>query len=431
MGVIYEMSKEVELPKMLKVKQFFNMESIPIENIPKVISQQLSQEKFKDTIAEDKKICITCGSRGISNIALITKSIVDYCKKVGAKPFVIPAMGSHGGATAESQKSLLEDYGVTEEYIGCPIYSSMETVNIGKNEEGVDVYIDKYAYESDGIIACGRVKPHTNFRGAFESGIMKMLAIGLGKQYGAAICHSQGFRMMEKNVLLFGRAIIEKAPVVCGLAIIENPYDATYDLIALSPEEIEKEEPKMLDIARDNIPKIYFDNLDLLIVDKIGKNYSGAGMDPNITGTFDDPEMTGGINSKRVVVLDLSEESHGNAAGISGADVTTQKLIDKYDKETVYINAITASIPRGAAIPMIAKNDCDCIKIAIKTTPLRNQGGKARIVRIANSMEIGEIFISEALIEEAKLNPNIEIVGELEEFIFNKQGNLPPFKFLE
>ncbi len=423
MSVVSKLARDVKLPKMVKVQQIFNCEKLDTSNISSEVDKLLSQDKYSNSISEGKKICITCGSRGISNIALIIKSIVDYCKKVGARPFVIPAMGSHGGATAEGQKKLIEGYGVTEKYIECPIYSSMETIEICKNEEGVSVFIDRYAAESDGIIVCGRVKPHTCFRGKYESGLMKMMAIGLGKQHGAEVCHERGFKNMKKNVYLFGKAIIANAPIVCGIAILENPYDETRRLVALGPDEIEEKEPELLNEARNNMPKIYFEKTDVLIVDKIGKNFSGDGMDPNITGTFATPYASGGINAENVVVLDLSDESHGSAVGIGGADAITKRLFDKMDLEMTYPNAITATTIKGSKIPMILKSDKEAIQIALRTT-VDSDKNNPRIIRIKNSLQLDEIYISEAHLDEAKINPNIKILSDPEEFPFDENGNL-------
>lgn len=423
MGVVSSLAKDVKLPKMVKVIQKFSNERISVEDIPGIVSKELSNEKIASKIKPGMKIAITCGSRGISNIALITKSIVSALKEMGADPFVVPAMGSHGGATANGQKELLEGYGVTEEYIGCKIVSSMEVKKIGINAEGMDVYIDKNAAEADGIIVAGRVKPHTAFRGEYESGLMKMMTIGLGKQYGAEVSHESGFKNMGKYVPMFGKAILKQAPIIGGLAILEDPYDHTRRLVGLTPEEIVTEEPKLLLEAKDNMPKIYFDNLDILIVDKIGKNFSGDGMDPNITGTFATPYASGGIKSERVVVLDMSDETHGNGAGIGAAHTTTRRFYEKMDFEMSYPNAITCTVLDLVKIPMVLNSDKEAIQIALKSTNNCDKNNP-RIVRIKNSLDINEIYISEALIEEAKSNPNIEIVGLPENFPFDSNGNL-------
>nr|MCR4707851.1 lactate racemase domain-containing protein [Clostridiales bacterium] len=284
------------VPKMFRVRQVFPRPRIASEEIPGIIDALLSEEKFASRVKPGMRIAITAGSRGIANNALTTKCIADFCKKRGAKPFVVPAMGSHGGATAEGQREVLESYGITEEYLGCPILSSMEVKKVGVNEEGFDVCIDKNAAEADGIILGCRIKPHTAFRGPYESGLMKMMAIGLGKQVGAQQCHEQGFKNMAKNVPMWGRTILKNAPILFGVPTIENAFDETCKIVAVAAEDIEAEEPVLLKEAFSYMPRIWVDSCDVLIVDHIGKNFSGDGMDPNITGTFCTPYATGGID---------------------------------------------------------------------------------------------------------------------------------------
>ncbi len=264
-------------------------------------------------------------------------------------------MGSHGGATAEGQRRVIEGYGVTEAFIGCEIRSSMETVLIGTAPNGKPVRIDKNACEADGIIVCGRVKPHTGFRGPYESGIMKMMAIGLGKQFGAEIIHEDGFGRFREYIPMFGTVILRNAPILCGLALLENGYDQTREIVSLTPEEIITKEPELLLRAKGYMPRILFDSCDVLIVDQMGKNISGDGMDPNISGRFPTPFAEGGINAQRVAVLDLTEESHGNACGIGLADITTSRLFHKIDLEQTYPNAITNTVVGEMKIPMIMK----------------------------------------------------------------------------
>ena len=309
---VAELVSDQKLPKMFRIRQKFPRERILPEDIPGVIEKLLAEEKFISQVKPGMRIAITAGSRGVANVALITKCIADFVKKAGADPFVVPAMGSHGGATAEGQREILASYGIVEEYIGCPILSSMEVKKIGVNEEGMDVYIDRYAAEADGIIVSCRIKPHTAFRGPYESGIMKMMTIGLGKQHGAEVCHAAGFKHMAKYVPMFGKAILENAPVLFAVASIENAYDETAKLVAVHADEVVEKEPPLLKEAFDKMPRILVDECDVLVVDQIGKNFSGDGMDPNITGTFCTPYATGGIKSQRVCVLDLSPETHGN-----------------------------------------------------------------------------------------------------------------------
>lgn len=423
MGIVSELLKNVEIPKMVTIRQQFDNTQIAKEEIPQVIMDQLSQEKIASRFRPGMEVAITAGSRGVANIALIIKSIADFLKSQGVTPFVVPAMGSHGGATAEGQRGVIESYGITEEYIGCEIRSSMETVQIGLTEKGTPVRIDKNAYEADGIVVCGRVKPHTGFRGPYESGIMKMMAIGLGKQYGAEIIHADGFDHFCEYIPMYGRAIIQHAPITCALAVLENAYDCTRELIALTPEEIITEEPKLLVRAKSYMPRILFDACDVLIVDEVGKNISGDGMDPNISGRFPTTCASGGIDAQRVAILDLTEESHGNGCGMGLADCTTRRFFNKLDLEQTYPNAITNTVVGEMKIPMIMANDKEAIQLAIKSC---NEIDRAhpRVVRIKNTLKLETIQISEGLMAEAAQNSDIEIAGELGPVVFNEDGNL-------
>lgn len=423
MGVVSELCKGVKLPRMIKVKQNFKKNCINKEKLPQVVFEQLGREEIKSKIKPGMSVAITCGSRGVANVAIITKAIVDFVKGCGGKPFVFPAMGSHGGATAEGQKQILTDYGVTEEFLGCPVISSMETKKIGNTPEGHPVLIDKNAAEADAIIVCGRIKAHTAFNGSYESGLMKMMTIGMGKQQGAEVCHESGFKNMARLVPLFGNAIRENGNVICGLGLIENAFDETYKVVALTNEEIPEKEPALLLEAKALMGKIHFETADVVVVDRIGKNVSGDGMDPNVTGTFATPYASGGIDTKRVVVLDLTEETHGNANGVGMADVTTQRLVDKMDLEMTYPNAITSTVLNVIKIPLHTKTDKEAIQLGLRTCNETDKDNP-RIIRIKDTMHLEYIYISEPMLEEAKLNSNIEIMGEPEEWPFDKIGNL-------
>lgn len=420
---VADMIKDVKVPKMFKTKQKFPRPRIESKDIPGIIFELLSEEKFSSQIKPGMRIAITAGSRGIANSDLTTKTIADFVKSRGGKPFVVPAMGSHGGATAEGQKELLAGYNITEEYLKCPILSSMEVKKIGVNEEGGDVFIDKYAAESDGIIIGCRIKPHTAFRGPYESGIMKMMAIGLGKQYGAEVCHEAGFKNMAKNVPLFGKAVIKHAPILFAVPTIENAYDETCKIVAVNADEIEEKEPELLKESASYMPRILVDSCDVLIVDEIGKNYSGDGMDPNITGTFCTPYATGGIESQRVVVLDISEESHGNGIGLGFSDATTKRVFEKLDLASMYPNAITCTVLGGVRIPIIMESDKEAIQVCIKTC---NEIDKEnpRIVRIPNSLHLEYILLSESYLDEIRGIKNVEIVSEPKGLPFNDDGML-------
>ena len=420
---VADLVSDQTIPKMFKVKQVFPRPKIEPEEIPGIIESLLSQEKFSSKVKPGMRIAITAGSRGIANVALTTKCIADFVRSRGAHPFIVPAMGSHGGATAEGQRAILEGYGITEDYVGCPIISSMEVKKIGVNEEGMDVFIDKNAAESDGIILGCRIKPHTAFRGPYESGIMKMMAIGLGKQHGAEVCHEAGFKNMAKYVPMFGRAIIKNAPILFAVPTIENAYDETCKIIAVNAEEIIEKEPPLLQEAFANMPRILVDSCDVLVVDQIGKNFSGDGMDPNITGTFCTPYATGGIRSQRVCVMDLSPETHGNGIGLGYSSATTKRVFDQLDLSSMYPNAITCTVLGGVRIPIVMESDREAIQVCIRTC---NEIDKKnpRVVRIPNSLHIEHIMLSESYYEEAKSNPNLIIESEPEYLPFDEDGNL-------
>ena len=423
MGAIKTLLQDVPIPQMARIRQIFDDTHIKTEDIPKVIREQLSRPAIADTIPAGGEVAITAGSRGVANIVLIIRTIADFVKERGAVPFVVPAMGSHGGATAEGQLAILESYGITEESIGCAIRSSMETVQIGTTPDGKPVRIDKYAAEADGIIVAGRVKPHTAFRGPYESGLMKMMAIGLGKQYGASIVHEDGFEKFAENIPKFGTAILKNSKVLFGVGILENAYDKTRELHALTPQEIIEKEPELLRKAKAYMPRILFDSCDVLVVDEIGKNISGDGMDPNISGRFCTDCASGGINAQRVAVLSLTEASHGNANWIGLADVTTRRMLNQMDFEATYPNTITNKITETMKIPMVMESDKLAIQMAVRTC-FGIDKSSPRIVRIRNTMALEYIEISEAMLEEARKNPQIEIVSEPVPLPFDAQNNL-------
>lgn len=423
MSVITNLLSGVEIPEMVSIKQKFDGTHIPTEDIPGVIFEQLGRSEIAGKIKPGMEIAVTVGSRGIANIPLIIKSIADFVKSRGAVPFAVPAMGSHGGATGEGQRQVIESYGVTEEFIGCEIRSSMETVQIGVTPDGKTVRIDRNACESDGIIVCGRVKPHTGFRGPYESGIMKMAAIGLGKQFGAEIIHVDGFGHFREYIPMFGKVILKNSPVLCGLALLENAYDQTREIVSLTPEEIISKEPELLLRAKSYMPRILFDSCDVLIIDEMGKNISGDGMDPNISGRFPTPFAEGGIDAQRVAVLDLTKESHGNACGIGLADITTRRLFDKMIFEQTYPNAITNTAVIEMKIPMVMDTDKLAIQTALKTC-IEIDHKNPRVVHIHNTMDMAQIDISKAMLEEAGQNSRIEIMGKPAPMAFNEQDNL-------
>lgn len=423
MSVISELAADIKIPRMCKIHQEIEGEFLAEQQIIEKISCEIHKKEIWSTIQPNAEIAITCGSRGVANISLIIKTVVQLVREAGAKPFIVPAMGSHGGATAEGQKEILASYGITAETVGCEIRSSMAVKQIGYTEEHFPVYIDRNAAESDGIIVVGRIKPHTGFRGSYESGLMKMMVIGLGKQKGAETCHKDGFRRMAENIELFGKAIIKYAPIIFGLGVLENAREQTYKLAALTPEEIIKKEPIYLKEAKAQMPKISFSPIDVLIVDQIGKDISGDGMDPNITGTFCSPYADGGIRAERVVILDLTDASHGCAVGMGMADFATEGFFKKIDYNASYPNAITSKMVIQAKIPMILQDDRQAIQIALKTC-CDFQGRAPRVVRIKDTLHLEEYWISEGLLPEAAENKKINIIKPLQEMEFDKNGRL-------
>jgi hypothetical protein len=409
------------LPKMCKVRQKFD--DCQIHDVEAEVKKKLERHGTLDRIKPGQSIAITAGSRGVANIAGIIKTIVAEVRRVGGEPFIVPTMGSHGGATAEGQLEVLASYNITEEAMGCPIRSSMETVQVGVSEYGKPARVDKNAWEADGIIVVGRVKPHTAFRGIYESGLIKMITIGLGKQFGAEICHADSFKYMEQNITSIAKVVLEKGKIIFGLATLENAYDQTRRIEAVPAERFFAEEPALLEEAKEHMPAILFPEFDVLIVDEIGKNISGDGMDPNITGTFCTPYASGGANKQRTVVLDLTEETHGNACGLGMADFSVQKAFDKMDFEKTYPNSLTSTVTGPAKIPMIMANDKLAIQAAVQTCN-KIDYHNPRIVRIKNSLQIGEIYISASLLAAARQNRRIEILEEPEEMAFDQYGNL-------
>lgn len=424
MSVYTDMVKDVKLPEMIEVHQSFPRPRI--ENVEQAVRNALDRDEICKAIRPGMTVGITGGSRGVCNISLIIRTLVSFCKERGAVPFIFPAMGSHGGGTAEGQKRMLESLGVTEEFCGCEIRASMEVSRIGTTAEGHPVYIDAYAADADAVIVVNRIKPHTAFRGPYESGLMKMMTIGMGKHVGAQVCHRAGFGQMHHLVPLFGHEVLQSGKIAFGLAVLENAYDETCHMEALLPGEIEEREPELLKKAYELMGRIQFEHADVLIVDEIGKDYSGEGADPNISGAFPTPYAEGGLDAERRVCLGLSKASHGCGYGCGLFDTISKKLYDEIDLDATYTNAITNTVLTAVQIPMMLPNDRDAIRTALRSCNHADMDAP-RIIRIANTAHIEKIFISTALLEEAEKNPNLKIVGKPAPFPFDEKGNLTYF----
>jgi hypothetical protein len=424
-GVVSKLLEHVYIPKMFHAKQIFPRPVIAPSEIPGVIFAQLSQKQFSHQIKKGMNIAITAGSRGIANVDIITKAIVDFVKSKQANPFIVPAMGSHGGATTEGQAEVLAGYNITEQTMGCPIKSRMDTVMIGHSELGKPVYLDKTAYEADGIIISCRIKLHNAFRGEYESGPCKMMVVGLGKQQGAESVHSDGMGKIAENLPANAKVILEKAPILFALACLENAYDQTCILEAIHKDDILEREPQLLKLAAANMAHIIVREGDVLIVDEIGKNYSGTGVDPNITGTFSTDYAKGGIIVQRTCMLDISDCSHGNGLGTGLASIITKRLFDKLDTEKMYPNCLTSTVLKSAAIPIVVATDKEAIQACIRT--LNNvDKEKAKIIRISNSLHIEHIMLSETYYEDVvqRKYEGLEAEDEPAFMEFDKEGNL-------
>ncbi|MCM3704323.1 MULTISPECIES: lactate racemase domain-containing protein [Cytobacillus] len=416
MSIINEILKDIHLPKMVKVRQKFSAPQL--EDVAAEVRKTLNETNVLDKINEGDSVAIAVGSRGLADLPILVRETVREISRAGGHPFIVPAMGSHGGATAEGQIDVLHQLGVTEEAVDAPIKSSMEVVQIGQLPNGLPVYIDRNAYEADKIVVINRIKPHTAFRGPVESGLMKMITIGLGKQKGAEAAHAYSFKYMAEHVPEMAKISLARAPIIFGLASLENAYDKVAKVIAVPAEDLETAEPELLLEAKSLMPKIQFDEFDVLIVDELGKDISGDGMDPNITGNFATPYASGGPDIKRTVVLGLTEKTHGNANGIGMADMTTKAVVDEIIWEKGYANALTSTVIEVIKLPMVLETKELAVKAAIKTCNAFDLN-KVKAVRIRNTLDIGEIWISEGLIEEAKQNSHLEVISEPMELVLN------------
>jgi hypothetical protein len=415
----------MDFPQMYRIRQSFDRTRV--KDIPATVKEELQRLNLSQRVKPGQRVALTAGSRGVANIALILKAAAEYLKSLGADPFIFPAMGSHGGATAEGQTALIAHYQVTEAFTGAPIVSSMEVVEISRTPDNVPVYIDKNASQADWIIVVGRIKPHTKFKAPIESGLMKMMAIGMGKQRGAEYYHKAAIQYTFPKIIVdAGREVIKKASILCGIGIIENGYDETAIIKAIKPGEIEAKERELLVVAKEMMPRLPFNEIDLLIVDEMGKDISGTGIDPNVTGrnrdilgVFPTP-----VNVKRLFVRDLTPDSNGNATGIGLADLTTKRLVNKINYQPTYMNCITGISIEKAAVPMFFETDQECIKVALGSvglTPPEN----SRIVRIKNTLHVDEVVVSSAYAEELKTRSDLQILEGPQPMIFDTQKNLP------
>ncbi len=412
-------------PKMLRLRQEF--ERPRVEDVAATVRRELEKLDLGRTIRPGQSVALTAGSRGIADIPVLLRATASFLKDLGARPFLVPAMGSHGGATAEGQRQLIESYGITEAFVGVPIRASMETVALGSTPEGFPVYLDRHACEADHIGVVGRVKPHTGYHGPIESGLMKMMMIGLGKHTGALAYHrillEEPYDRVVRSV---GRAVRERAPVAFGLAVVENAYDETALIEAVRPEAFEEREEQLLVLTRRYLARLPFAAADLLIVDEIGKDISGSGMDTNVVGRKrafrQAPPPEGQPSMRHIFVRGLSERTHGNATGIGLADFTLTRLVRDMDYRATVINCLTAGYPESANIPVHFETDREVLDAALAIIGTR-PAEAARVMRIRNTLLLDHVEVSEPCLDDRPRNP-FTIVESGRPLAFAADGSL-------
>jgi hypothetical protein len=413
-------------PQIFRVRQHF--ERPQVHDIESTVLAELSKLSLGERVRPGQSVAITAGSRGIAHIALIIRSIVQHFQSLGAQPFIVPAMGSHGGGTAEGQREILAGYGITESYCGCPIRSSMETVIVCQAAEGFPVHFDRYASGADHVVVCGRIKPHTGFVGDIESGLMKMMLIGLGKHNGARIyhraIHDYSFGQIVRSV---AREVLAKCRIVAGVGIVENGYDETACIEAVAPDQFEEREKALLVLAKKWLPRLPFQKADLLLIDEIGKNISGTGMDTNVVGRkyldhrARDDEFP---KIRQIIIRGLTEATHGNATGIGLAEFALSRAIEAMDVEVTRTNCLTGGHATGAMIPIHYPTDRQVLDVALPGIGLTDPE-QARLMWIHNTLDVAELECSAAYWPEAQGRSDLEVLSQPRPLPLDEKGFLP------
>ncbi|MFO1044663.1 MAG: lactate racemase domain-containing protein [Planctomycetaceae bacterium] len=415
----------MSFPRMIRVRQKFD--ATRIQDIPAEVHSQLASLKLGSKIRSGQTVAITAGSRGIAHIDQIIRAAVDHVKSLGAIPFIVPAMGSHGGGTAAGQTQILEHYGITPEKMGCELRASMETVIVDRTPQGIPVHFDKHASQADHVLIVGRIKPHTGFVGDVESGLHKMMLIGLGKHEGAKIYHRAiaDYSFME-IIMAVGASVIQKCRVAGGIGIVENAYDETALIEAVPPEQFLARETELLKLAIRWLPRLPFNYCDLLIVDRIGKNISGTGLDTNVVGRkYNDHAATerDSVRCKRIFVRGLTEETHGNATGIGLSEFTNQRTADAIDRKITAINCITGLHPTAAMIPIAFDTDREVISNALHTCGLV-EPPQSKVIQIPDTLHLAEVLVSEAYLPDFAGRADLEQLSEPTDMAFDARGDL-------
>ena len=417
----------MKFPTMFRVRQKFDAEAI--EDIPREIKTAAQGVDGLNRVKSGQTVAVACSSRGIAQYGTLVESTVAVLREAGLKPFIVPAMGSHGGGTADGQRKVLADAGITEKMLGVPVHSSLETVQVGTTEDDIPVFMDRWAASADYIVPVNRIKAHTMFNGEIESGLMKMLAVGLGKQKGPALYHKAAFRLgLERVIRTVARTVMAARNVLFGVGVVENGYCRSARIGVFDRRCLEKREMEYLKLAKRLESRIPLSEMDILIVDEMGKDISGAGLDCNVIGRIDMPLLTEEPplpDIKRIVVCDLTDKSEGNAVGIGLADFTTRRLVDKIDLEAMYVNALTASDPEHVKIPMTLKTDREAVHAAMSTIgQIRSEA--LRMVRIRNTKQLEEMWMSEACLPDVKASQSVTLASKAFPLSFDAAGQLDP-----
>ena len=414
----------IEDIEIRKIKQ--NFDKTKIDNLAEYVHQSFKKSDLKNRIKSGDKIGITVGSRGITNIKLIVKEVISELKNLNALPFILPAMGSHGGANSEGQKDVLASYGITQKEMGVPIMASMDVIQIGIVENKIPIYFSKIAMEADGIIALNRVKMHTDFKSNIvESGMSKILVIGLGKAEGARSIHSLGVYGLKNVIPQAAELIIKRAPIIQGVGILENSYDQTMKISFVPPEDIIKVDSELLKISKEVMPMLPIEDLDIVVTQEMGKNISGTGFDTNVIGRLyiNGQKEIVKPRIKRLIVFDITEESHGNALGIGLADITTRHLVNKINYKDMYANTITSTFLNRAKIPIIADSEKEAVEIAVKTCWKLEQS-ELQLLIMKNTLDLEYLYVSKAAWDKIKDDKKIDACGEWEKLTFTKNGKM-------
>ena len=415
----------MRIPKLVPIHQEFPDRSLP--DVVAAVRQQMDDAPWAARVSRGSRIAVGVGSRGIRNMDTIARAVIDFWKSRGAEPFIVPVMGSHGAATAQGQADVLAHYGIDQASMGAPVESSLEVVQVGTTPEGIAVSMDRRAFESDGIMLCGRVKWHTDFEGSLESGIHKMMAIGLGKWEGAKRYHSWALRIgMERVIRSVGATMLQTGKMLGGLAILEDAHHNTAAVRALGADGMVQQEEELLRLVKSWKPNIPVNEVDLLVLDEIGKDISGAGMDTKVVNRSGDrgPNVWNGVPTvHRIFIRDLSGNTYGNAIGMGMADVVHDRLVDQVDFRATWVNALTASATSPGFTPLHYPTDLECLERVLPTCG-KLDTGECTLVWIRNTLELGHLLVSENLLPELDANPSIRVLGPSAEIPFDSSGNI-------